>query len=689
VNVTVIVCTFNRSELLAKALASVASSILPDSVEWEVLVVDNNSRDRTREVVDQICHQHPGRFRYIFEARPGKSVALNTGILESRGDVLAFMDDDVTVEPTWLRNLTASLDSGEWAGAGGRILPAAAFSPPRWLWLKEPFNFGGALFAHFDLGDEPGTLDRAPYGANMAFQRRMFEKHGGFRTDLGPRPGSSIRNEDTEFGRRLLKAGERLRYEPAAVVYHPVPMERIQKKYFLDWWFDYGRAEICEVGRKPDVWEIERRYLSIPKLCVVGLSMNAVRWALSFDAQTRFFWKTRTWTAAGEIVEINRQWRRGKQAYEQPQKIRSDAAGLRGRMNEPLVSVVMVVCNVDRFLDQAIESILQQTFREFEFIIVDYGSTDKTKEIVTRYADRDPRVRMHEISHCGLGEARNAACSLARGRYIALMDADDVSLPDRLQLQVAYMEHHPNVGLLGAAVQWIDATGRELVIYRFPSDEKRLKEALGIRCSFWQPTVLLRKEAFIRTGGYRDAFAPAEDYDLWLRVTEHFGCANLDDVLLKYRIHPYQVSMRKRKQQTLGILGAKRSAAMRQMGEEDIFRRVDVITPELLTQLGVNEAAQEHELMTDARRWIRYMTWAGEVSTALESAVELLRVKWTHVEGWELADLHLLVAGLRWRRLEFAQSITSALRAVRIQPRLLGRPIKPWLRHIGLVHATE
>jgi hypothetical protein len=357
------------------------------------------------------------------------------------------------------------------------------------------------------------------------------------------------------------------------------------------------------------------------------------------------------------------------------------------QMKAPLVSVVLVVCNVDRFLAESIESILAQTFRDFEFIVVDYGSTDATKEIVTRYAHEDSRVRMHEIPHCGLGEARNAACLLAQGRYIALMDADDVSLPERLQLEVAFMEQHPNVGLLGTAVQWIDATGRELLICRFPTDDKPLKEALGVRCSFWQPTVLLRKEAFILTGGYRDAFAPAEDYDLWLRVTEHFDCANLDDILLKYRIHPHQVSVRKRKQQTLGILGAKKSAAMRQIGEEDIFRTVDVITPELLTQLGVTEAAQERELMTDARRWIRHMTWAGEVSAAQESAIELLRLNWTHVEKWELADLHLLVAGFRWQRGEFGQSITSALRAVRIRPKVLGRPLRPWLQRIGLVHA--
>jgi glucosyl-dolichyl phosphate glucuronosyltransferase len=309
VDVTVIVCTFNRSGLLANALASVASSILPDSVNWEVLVVDNNSNDRTRSVVEEVSRQHPGRFRYLFEAKQGKSLALNSAISNARGDILAFMDDDVTVEPTWLRRLTAPLESEEWAGVGGRILAAEAFSAPHWFRLEEPFDLGGPLFAHFDHGDKPGELYRPPYGANMAFRKSMFAKYGGFRADLGPRPGSAIRNEDTEFGRRLFSGGERLYYEPAAVVYHPVPQERIQKKYFLGWWFDYGRAEICEIGRKPGICGVSRRFFSIPKLFGTVLVMRAIRWSVTLNPQRRFFWKTRVWTTAGQILEIHRLWR--------------------------------------------------------------------------------------------------------------------------------------------------------------------------------------------------------------------------------------------------------------------------------------------------------------------------------------------------------------------------------------------
>ena len=227
--ITVILCTYNRCADLRVALGSLAASILPDSSSWEVLVVDNNSSDQTREVVQEICSLHPGRFLYLFESRQGKSYALNTGIKEARGDILAFVDDDVTVTATWLQNLTAGLHDGKWAGAGGRILPDRTFSPPRWLLVNGPYAL--APLALFDLGPQARPLSEPPFGTNMAFRRDVFEQYGGFRTDLGPQPGSKIRNEDTEFGHRLIAASERLRYEPSAVVHHAVSESRLQKEY--------------------------------------------------------------------------------------------------------------------------------------------------------------------------------------------------------------------------------------------------------------------------------------------------------------------------------------------------------------------------------------------------------------------------------------------------------------------------
>ena len=303
--ITVILCTYNRCRSLAKALESVAACELPSNVEWEVLVVDNNSRDHTREVVQDFCTRYPGRFRYLFEPQPGKSYALNRGVREAPGEILAFMDDDVTVEPTWLQNLTADAENSRWAGAGGRILPEQSFSPPHWLAVQGPYSLGGVL-ALFDRGDKPGELDWAPYGTNMAFRRAMFEKYGEFRTDLGPVPGSQIRNEDTEFGLRLMKAGEVLRWEPSAVVYHEVVQNRLSKKYFLQWWFDYGRAEIRVKKKRPAVWGIPPHYISISNRLFSILPRRMMRWLLAFDPPERFFKKCMVFWTIGEIAEIYR-----------------------------------------------------------------------------------------------------------------------------------------------------------------------------------------------------------------------------------------------------------------------------------------------------------------------------------------------------------------------------------------------
>lgn len=310
-NITVVLCTYNRCRKLTNALSSLAASRLPESVQWEVLVVDNNSNDKTCEVVEDFCSRYPGRFRYLFEPQAGKSYALNTAIRESHGDIVAFVDDDVTVEPAWLQNLTAPLLENEWAGSGGRTLPAGTFLCPPWLSIKEPYNLGGALCALFDLGDNPHQLDRAPYGTNMAFRRQMFAKYGGFRTDLGPSPCRDIPrpNEDTEFGRRLMAAGERLFYEPSAVVYHPVPDDRLKKKYFLAWWFDYGRAAVREAGKRPDIYGIPRHYFSIPKI-IGWTAYTTLQWMLALDSQRRFYLKTHVCFAAGQTVEMCRQSKR-------------------------------------------------------------------------------------------------------------------------------------------------------------------------------------------------------------------------------------------------------------------------------------------------------------------------------------------------------------------------------------------
>ncbi len=292
-NITVILCTYNRCRDLAKALDSVAASRLPDWVEWEVVVVDNNSRDQTREVVKEFCGRNPGRFRYLFEPQQGKSYALNAGIREARGDVLAFMDDDVTVGSTWLQNLTAALSDSKWVGAGGRIVLQWPSSVPSWLSIDGPHPRHG--FPGFDLGSEAKELPCPPIGTNMAFRKSVFERYGGFRTDLGPSPSRAIplTREDTEFGRRLISAGKHLRYEPSAVVYHPLPEANINKEYLLGRAFDKGRADARE-------FQIARVRL------VCSLAAWTLRWMMSGKPPVRFCRKLIVWEKVGTVVELRR-----------------------------------------------------------------------------------------------------------------------------------------------------------------------------------------------------------------------------------------------------------------------------------------------------------------------------------------------------------------------------------------------
>ena len=301
-HVTVILCTYNRCASLARALQSAAALEMPPDVPWEVLVVDNNSRDETPAVVEKLRGHYPGRFLYMFEPHPGKSNALNSAIREARGDVLAFMDDDVVVESAWLSRLTAQLHDGRWAGAGGRIMPEKGFSLPPWIATGEPRAV--APLAFFDLGPEPGQLKEPPFGTSMAFRKEMFERYGGFRTDLGPRPGNHIRSEDTEFGQRVLAGGERLWYEPSAIVYHPVPEGRLQKDYFLHWYFDKGRADVRERGGEP---ETKTRWFvaGVPLFLFRRFVMWSLRWAMATGPAARFSAKAKVWGLAGTIKEMH------------------------------------------------------------------------------------------------------------------------------------------------------------------------------------------------------------------------------------------------------------------------------------------------------------------------------------------------------------------------------------------------
>jgi len=243
---TAIICTYNRADSLKRTLDSFRNQEALECEEaWELLVVDNNSSDHTRQVVKSFVATAKMNVRYIFEPRQGKSYALNTGIANSNGQILAFTDDDVIVDKRWVASIIEAGSRYPHEAFGGKVLPLWPDYIPPWIQANGPYSrpiVGGPIPSH-DRGDEVREYGEGmwvPIGCNMFFRREVFDKYGGFRTDLGPHGDIYGTNEDCEIGFRLINNGERLLYYPKAIIYHPVPRSRLSQEYVLRYLWSAG-----------------------------------------------------------------------------------------------------------------------------------------------------------------------------------------------------------------------------------------------------------------------------------------------------------------------------------------------------------------------------------------------------------------------------------------------------------------
>jgi glycosyltransferase involved in cell wall biosynthesis len=301
-DLSVIVCTYNRSKALAEFLTSLHACAVPADIEWEILIVDNNSKDDTRAVVESFAKKFDGRLQYIFEERQGQSIAANTGIERARGEILAFTDDDLTLHVDWVAQIYKASQEFDCAGIGGRIVPVWTCKQPAWIDLDGPFRhegFGGIV--RFEQGDVPKQLTITATGANMAFKKTVFEKYGGFRTDL-MRLKDLLGGQDTELCRRLMNAGERMFYAPQAIVYHPVEESRTTRKYCRDFAFHYGRWTVRTGGMPEGVSLL----FGVPRYLFPVASKFFLKWMLSSGVKRRFFYRLELSKTFGQMVEGKR-----------------------------------------------------------------------------------------------------------------------------------------------------------------------------------------------------------------------------------------------------------------------------------------------------------------------------------------------------------------------------------------------
>ena len=291
-------------------------------------------------------------------------------------------------------------------------------------------------------------------------------------------------------------------------------------------------------------------------------------------------------------------------------------------MTAPAISVLMPVYNGGRYIGEAVASVLAQTIRDFEFIIVNDGSTDRSEKILREYEMRDSRIRVISRANTGIVGALNDGLAECKADLIARMDADDVSLPGRFAAQITYMRSHPECVALGTRVIGIDPYGCEL----FQSEHKLSHEQIdaellnGVGWAIVHPTAIMRREAVTAVGGYRNQFQWVEDLDLFLRLAERGRLANLAELLLYYRQHTESVNRTRAAQQ----------AELADAAVRDAYRRRGQMPPAGWKFVPKPKPPKDVQLRTWAWRAMK----AGNVPAARKHAVALWKTAPLSVESW-------------------------------------------------------
>jgi glycosyltransferase involved in cell wall biosynthesis len=278
--------------------------------------------------------------------------------------------------------------------------------------------------------------------------------------------------------------------------------------------------------------------------------------------------------------------------------------------------------NAARFIAEAIDSVLRQTWTDFELIVVDDGSTDASATIARERGSRDARVRVISRPNTGVCGARNDALAASRGRYMACLDADDVATPDRLEQQVRFLDGHPGCVLVGSWVTITDPRGVPLAVEKLPTTHEEIDARLlkGDGGVVRQPTVMLRREAVVAAGGYDPGYAASEDLDLFLRLAERGQLANLPRPLVNYRQHFASTN------RTLYLA----QNVERRRAVEDAFRRRFGSVPASLElpEYFMPSVAEQ------SRDWAWALLKRGNVSAARKHAVQAVRHEPLSIESW-------------------------------------------------------
>ncbi len=272
-----------------------------------------------------------------------------------------------------------------------------------------------------------------------------------------------------------------------------------------------------------------------------------------------------------------------------------------------------------KHLEKAIESILSQTYLNFEFIIVNDGSSIEVTEVLKKYEVGDNRITVIHQENRGLIYSLNIGIEKAQGEYIARMDADDISLPNRFALQLDFLKKNPSVILLGGAMDIINQSDEKVSEQIYPTSNDDLQKLLPKSNYFAHPSVMFHRDTFIKIGGYRNVCIHAEDYDLWLRLSEKGQISNLPETILRYRVHSNNTSWKKCPEQVIAVFIARKSAEMRRNNIQYNLPNEGVFDGrQWLREQGISDLECEVAIAHHYNHWALLMKQTGQYDIALE-----------------------------------------------------------------------
>ena len=612
----------------------------------EVIVVDDGSQDDT----PLRMQAYAGRVVYVRQENRGLSGARNTGLRHATGRYVQFLDADDLLDGDKIRRQVEALEAD--AGAGIAYGDAAFF--------QHDNPDGRTLYPEYQGARDvtPETISgRNPFPVNAVLVRRdLFAAVGNF--------DESLRSlEDWDLWMRAVLSGVRAIYVPGSLCLirvHGSNMSRNRVRM----------AESCvrvlaknlsglpgEVSRTAG--DAMARELAVARWDLGRTLMSAGhRWRGFGRMLASAGAPRRKGNRVGELAlgaglclcpPLGRlaPSRRFLQAYGAGSRYEVEPAAPSRPPAEgaPLVSVVVCAYNAEKFIERTLRSILAQQYRPMEIVLIDDGSRDRTGEVVRRLAQAHPEIKYHYQENRGRHEAANEGIRRASGKYIAVNDHDDLSVPERLTWEVEFLESHPDYALVGGWADVVDRRGRRCATWKTPCDWETIRRPEESGNCFLHSSVMYRREAALAVGLYRQEFDTSGDADFTRRITERYKAGNLPRVMYKYTIMPGCASVKRAQEcRFYGIMVNRFWRERRDTGSDRLQRGEPFLTP--------GDAAELDRIRHCPRlRSVGFHDWAeifheaGLWRGAVEMAVRAVRTAPGAFENWRM--LLLCVCGRR------------------------------------------